>query len=141
MKVQDLFFNKILPYTKYIEQTKPKEGEFVVWIGAILPEYEREAMDVLCRQFIVDFAKAKHLFGIGYYTYYIRGLLSLGFERIPSADYRADNGENWVAMQLNLKDSDFLNLLDKIFETSIGKISCFFEGRYEEFCEKGIGEF
>ena len=47
MKLQDLFFNKTLPYTKYIEQTKLKEGEFVVWIGAILPEYEREAMDVL----------------------------------------------------------------------------------------------
>ena len=141
MKLQDLFFNKILPYTKYIEQTKLKEEEFVVWIGAILPEYEREAMDVLCRQFIVDFAKAKHMIGIGYYTYYIRGLLSLGFERIPSADYRADNGENWVALQLNLKDNDFLDLLDKIFETSMGKYPDFSKEEMKNFVKKALEHF
>ena len=134
-------FQQNPPYTKYIEQTKLKEGEFVVWIGAILPEYEREAMDVLCRQFIVDFAKAKHLFGIGYYTYYIGGLLSLGFERIPSADYRADNGENWVAMQLNLKDSDFLNLLDKIFESAMGKYPAFSKEDIKDFVKKALVHF
>ena len=134
-------FQKNPPYTKYIEQTKPKEGEFVVWIGGILPEYEREAMDVLLRQFIVDFAKAKHLFGIGYYTYYIRGLLSLGFERIPSADYRADNGENWVAMQLNLKDSDFLNLLDKFFESSMEKYPAFSKEDMKSFVKKALEHF
>ena len=106
-----------------------------------MPEYEREAMDVLCRQFIVDFAKAKHLFGIGYYTYYIRGLLSLGFERIPSADYRADNGENWVAMQLNLKDSDFLNLLDKVFETSMEKYPAFSQEEIKSFVKKVLENF
>ena len=81
------------------------------------------------------------MFGIGYYTYYIRGLLSLGFERIPSADYRADNGENWVAMQLNLKDSDFLNLLDKIFETSMEKYPAFSKEEMKSFVKKALEHF
>ena len=100
----------------------------------ILPEYERKAKDVLLRQFINHFAKAEHMIGIGYYTYCIRGLLSLGFERIPSADYRADNGEDWLALQLNLKDNDFLNLLDKFFKSSMGESMLLFRRKYEEFC-------
>ena len=40
-------------------------------------------MDVLLRQFINHFAKAQQMIGIGYYSYYIGGLLTLGFERIP----------------------------------------------------------
>ena len=81
------------------------------------------------------------MIGIGYYTYCIRGLLSLGFERIPSADYRADNGEDWLALQLNLKDNDFLNLLDKFFESSIGKDPAFSKEEMKSFVKKALEHF
>ena len=128
-------------FTRYIEQTKPKEKEFVVWIGGILPEYERKAMDVLLRQFINHFAKAQQMIGIGYYSYYIGGLLTLGFERIPSADYRSPSGENWVALQLNLKDKDFLMLLDKFFESSSEKPPAISMQAMKDFVKKVLLHF
>ena len=134
-------FQKNPAFTSYIKQTKPMEKEFVVWIGGILPEYERKAMAVLMRHLVYDFAKAQQIIGIGCYTYLIGGLLSLGFERIPSADYRAHNGENWVALQLNLKDNDFLMLLDKFFESAMGKHPAFSKEDMKDFVKKALVHF
>jgi hypothetical protein len=108
-------------FSNYIQKTKSKGMEFVAWIGGVLPGNERKVMGLQLRHLIDLFANAHQIVGIGPFPELKAVLLSMGFEPIQWADYVSQNGAlHWYALQLNLKDSNFLSRLDKLLETING---------------------
>lgn len=90
----------------YVKQTPVQEKEYLMWIGATVPEFEPEALGIVFRHLFSQIAFDKLITSVTPLAYLVEIFLSIGFQRIPWADYTAPNGILYQAVRLDLRDKD-----------------------------------
>lgn len=100
-----------LPYRKYILHSEPTEDERLIWLGAPADKNDLETSSYIFRHFLQQFNRRKLFTLVTPIENHMLGLLSLGFVRLPWADYMSPTGLKFYVLQLDVRKNDLVHQL------------------------------